>query len=301
MEVLTTEPGVQFYTGNFLDGTITGISQFGVFVQLKELQIDGLVHVTSLPRDYFRFHEKDRTLVGERTRVRFSIGDVVLTSKLIDGTFPDYARLLPLALIWFGLGNGSLVFVLIHSVLWPVALGALLLAVAALPLLASGYGFCQTDAKTADHFFKGFPSYWNVVVLYLFALLRLAQADRWRLAFYPGLAVGLLIAGVRLAFFWRIFSGGAMALWLVYAFWIGLFVALARLCLRRFGPRWGWVLIPFVWVGLEYFRDTLTPRRMGLVIGRCSRYWRPCAAILRAISTAKITSTRVSKPCSRDP
>ena len=30
--------------------------------------------------------------------------------------------LLPLALIWFGLGNGSLVFVLIHSVLWPVAL-----------------------------------------------------------------------------------------------------------------------------------------------------------------------------------
>ena len=30
--------------------------------------------------------------------------------------------LLPLALIWFGLGNGSLVFILIHSVLWPVAL-----------------------------------------------------------------------------------------------------------------------------------------------------------------------------------
>ena len=39
------------------------------------MQVDGLVHVTSLPRDYFRFHEKDRTLVGERTRLRFSIGD----------------------------------------------------------------------------------------------------------------------------------------------------------------------------------------------------------------------------------
>src|SRR6266571_3735296 len=35
---------------------------------------------------------------------------------------------------------------------------------AALPLVASAYGFCQKEAKTADHFFRGFPSYWNVVV-----------------------------------------------------------------------------------------------------------------------------------------
>jgi phosphatidylcholine synthase len=33
--------------------------------------------------------------------------------------------------------------------------------------LASGYGFSRKDAKTADHFFTGFPSYWNVVVFYL--------------------------------------------------------------------------------------------------------------------------------------
>ena len=96
-----------------------------------------------------------------------------------------------------------------------------------------------------------------LIVLYLFALLQLAQTDRWRKAFYPGLAVGLLIAAVRLAFFWQIFSGGALALWLVYAVWIGLFVALARLCLARFGPRRGWLLIPFVWTGLEYFRSEL--------------------------------------------
>lgn len=44
------------------------------------------------------------------------------------------------------------------------------LAVAAAPLLASGYGFCQIDAKTEDHFFKGFPSYWNVVVFYFYVL-----------------------------------------------------------------------------------------------------------------------------------
>ncbi len=41
---------------------------------------------------------------------------------------------------------------------------------AVLPLLASSYQFCRTDAKTADHFFLGFPSYWNVVAFYVFVL-----------------------------------------------------------------------------------------------------------------------------------
>ena len=41
---------------------------------------------------------------------------------------------------------------------------------AALPLLASAYGFCQRDAKTADNFFLGFPSYWNIVAFYLYVL-----------------------------------------------------------------------------------------------------------------------------------
>jgi phosphatidylcholine synthase len=46
---------------------------------------------------------------------------------------------------------------------------------AAAPMLASAYGFCQKEAKTADHFFLGFPSYWNIVALYLFVL----QTPRW--------------------------------------------------------------------------------------------------------------------------
>lgn len=44
------------------------------------------------------------------------------------------------------------------------------LVIGAVPLLASGYGFCQGAAKTADHFFTGFPSYWNIVVFYFYAL-----------------------------------------------------------------------------------------------------------------------------------
>ena len=41
------------------------------------------------------------------------------------------------------------------------------LPVAAAILISSAYGFNRDDAKTADHFFTGFPSYWNVVVFYL--------------------------------------------------------------------------------------------------------------------------------------
>lgn len=44
------------------------------------------------------------------------------------------------------------------------------MAVVAAVLLSSAYGFCRTDAKTPDHFFTGFPSYWNIVALYMVAL-----------------------------------------------------------------------------------------------------------------------------------
>jgi phosphatidylcholine synthase len=37
-------------------------------------------------------------------------------------------------------------------------------------LIVSAYQFCQDDAKTEDHYFKGFPSYWNILVYYMFLL-----------------------------------------------------------------------------------------------------------------------------------
>jgi phosphatidylcholine synthase len=46
---------------------------------------------------------------------------------------------------------------------------------AAVPLLASSYQFCRVDAKTDDHFFLGFPSYWNVLAFYV-VVLDLGQA-----------------------------------------------------------------------------------------------------------------------------
>ena len=50
------------------------------------------------------------------------------------------------------------------------------------PLLASAYGFCQVQAKTDDGYFLGFPSYWNIVAFYLFAL-----------KFPPWASVGVLL------------------------------------------------------------------------------------------------------------
>ena len=48
--------------------------------------------------------------------------------------------------------------------------GSLGTAVAVLPLLASGFQFCRVDAKTDDHMFLGFPSYWNVIAFYAVVL-----------------------------------------------------------------------------------------------------------------------------------
>jgi phosphatidylcholine synthase len=61
---------------------------------------------------------------------------------------------------------------LYHAGLLPQGWGGV---VAAAMLLSSAYGFSATDAKTKDYFFTGFPSYWNIVALYLYA----ARLDPW--------------------------------------------------------------------------------------------------------------------------
>jgi apolipoprotein N-acyltransferase len=96
-----------------------------------------------------------------------------------------------------------------------------------------------------------------LLVVYLFALLQLSRGETWRQAWYAGLATGVLAGAPQLAFFWRIFGGAAVALWMVYALWIGLFVALARLARRELGERWGLAAAAVFWMGLEYFRSEL--------------------------------------------
>ncbi|MGN6703032.1 MAG: ribonuclease R, partial [Burkholderiaceae bacterium] len=63
--------------GEEFSGTISGVTPFGIFVQLDALYIEGLVHVTELGADYFQYDEARHELRGERTGIRYQLTDRV--------------------------------------------------------------------------------------------------------------------------------------------------------------------------------------------------------------------------------
>lgn len=63
--------------GEEFNGYISAVVAFGVFVELEDFFIEGLVHLTRLPRDRYRFLETKHTLQGEHTRQTFRLGDRV--------------------------------------------------------------------------------------------------------------------------------------------------------------------------------------------------------------------------------
>jgi apolipoprotein N-acyltransferase len=102
-----------------------------------------------------------------------------------------------------------------------------------------------------------FPAGGLMIFGYALALVRLSDQPTVRRAFYFGLAAGYLCCAPQLFFFWRIFGPAAIALWMVIAFWIGLFAAIVCGSVRRWGKANALWLIPVVWTGLEYFRSEL--------------------------------------------
>ena len=62
------------HLGAEFDGVVTGVTNFGLFVQLGELLVDGLVHVTSLANDYYHYEPARQQLVGERTGRTYGLG-----------------------------------------------------------------------------------------------------------------------------------------------------------------------------------------------------------------------------------
>ncbi|MEP6662942.1 MAG: hypothetical protein ABJC04_04680, partial [Verrucomicrobiota bacterium] len=96
-----------------------------------------------------------------------------------------------------------------------------------------------------------------LIAVYLFCLFRLANLSSPRKAFYFGFAIGYATFAPQLFFIWTIFNAAAIALWAVLAFWIGLFLLLSQLVCNRFGARNFALLVPFIWMGLEYFRSEL--------------------------------------------
>ncbi|GHE20733.1 ribonuclease R [Halomonas urumqiensis] len=63
--------------GDIFDGTIASVTQFGIFVRLDEVYVEGLVHVTSLPSDYYHYEPEKHRLKGERSGMSYRLGDGV--------------------------------------------------------------------------------------------------------------------------------------------------------------------------------------------------------------------------------
>lgn len=102
-----------------------------------------------------------------------------------------------------------------------------------------------------------FPAAGLFIFGYACFLVRLTDQPTVRRAFYFGLTAGFLCAAPQLLFFWEIFGPAAIVLWLVFAFWIGLFAAIVCGAIRRWGKTRAMWLIPIVWTGVEYFRSEL--------------------------------------------
>jgi len=95
---------------------------------------------------------------------------------------------------------------------------------AALPLIASAYGFCQREAKTSDQFFLGFPSYWNILAFYLYVL----RTPLWVNAFSIIVFSLLVFVPIKYVYpsrspylrtFTNVFGAvwGALLLWVIYS------------------------------------------------------------------------------------
>jgi ribonuclease R len=66
---------LQKHIGRQYDGIVSAVTNFGLFVQINDLLIDGLVHVTALKRDYYQFDAAHHRLVGELTGRSYRLGD----------------------------------------------------------------------------------------------------------------------------------------------------------------------------------------------------------------------------------
>ena len=62
-------------TGEVFHGLITGVQSYGLFVEIEELLVEGLVHVSSLKDDWYEFRSRQQTLVGRKNRKQYRLGD----------------------------------------------------------------------------------------------------------------------------------------------------------------------------------------------------------------------------------
>jgi ribonuclease R len=63
--------------GQTFSGMITSVAQFGLFVEMKEVYVEGMVHVSSLQDDYYVYYEHEHMLKGQHRHKVYKIGDTV--------------------------------------------------------------------------------------------------------------------------------------------------------------------------------------------------------------------------------
>jgi len=68
---------MQDHIGDTFSGVISTVTNFGLFVRLAHLGIEGLVHINSLGRDYYKFDEVRMCLTGENTGTKYKVGDAI--------------------------------------------------------------------------------------------------------------------------------------------------------------------------------------------------------------------------------
>jgi len=68
---------IKNHVGRVLDGVVTGVQGYGIFVELSTLYVEGLVHVSSMSDDYYTFDEKQYAIFGRNNKKRYRLGDKV--------------------------------------------------------------------------------------------------------------------------------------------------------------------------------------------------------------------------------
>ena len=63
--------------GEKFEGVISGVTERGIFVDLKEIHCEGMIRVSDLKRDYFQYDQKSHSLVGRSSKIRYRLGDEI--------------------------------------------------------------------------------------------------------------------------------------------------------------------------------------------------------------------------------
>lgn len=90
---------MQDFIGDTFTGIISSVASFGLFIEIEDIQVEGMIHVSGLKSDFYNFDEAKQRLVGDKTHTSYGLGDTVeirvvkvdMDQRKIDFEFLDQA------------------------------------------------------------------------------------------------------------------------------------------------------------------------------------------------------------------